>query len=247
MPLKNPSSNLQELPGGWAGDRIICLGNHSHSWPDGVVPAADFQESTSDVSWTSNDETCDEDSDTDAASQEPTKRPSASFIKLCHPARFTDFDQEIRAAYPEDQVWVLRNISKKLYIRSDGIPVRNRGNRLTYEVGHRGLESYPGLGNALLANIGWSDDSSTSMRCGYGCDPTRGSWAGDRIDVRLMDDVMEDMTQEGGKVSADRKQGPNCTGFGVRYRWKRKTSQRTKAISLILVLFNKLFMEYSKF
>jgi len=98
MPLKNPSSNLQELPGGWAGDRIICLGNHTHSWPDGVVTAADFQESTSDVSWTSNDETCDEDSDTDAASQDPTKRPSASFIKLCHPG-FTDFDQEIRAAY----------------------------------------------------------------------------------------------------------------------------------------------------
>jgi len=66
-------------------------------------------------------------------------------------------------------------------------------------VGHRGLEGYPGLGNALLANIGWSDDSSTSMRCGYGCDPTRGSWAGDRIDVRLMDDIMEDMTQEGWK------------------------------------------------
>lgn len=199
IPLKNASSNRQELPGGWAGDRIICIGNGAHSWPDGVVTAADFQGSTSDASWTSDDETSDEDSDTDAALQDPTKRPSASFIRLCHSARSTDFDQETRAAYPEDQVWVLRSISKKLYIRSDRIPVRNRGNRLAYGVGHRGLESYPGLGNALLANIGWSDDSSTSMRCGYRCDPTRGSWAGDRIDVRLLDHVMEDMTQEGWK------------------------------------------------
>lgn len=203
VPLRSaPSdpSDLKEVPGRWAGDRIICLGNYAHSWPEGVVTAADFrQKSTADVEWTSNDETSDEESssDTDEASQDPTKRPSASFLRVCHSIRSTYFDQETRAAYPQDQVWVLRNITKKLYVRSDGIPTKNPDYALTYE-GHRGLESYPGLGNVLLANIGWSDDGSTSMRCdGYNL--TGGSWAGDRIDVRLMDHVMEDMIQEGWK------------------------------------------------
>lgn len=149
------------------------------------------------MSWTSNNETSDEDSDTDTVSQDPTRRPSASFIKLCHSARSTNFDQETRAAYPEDQVWVLRNTNKKLYVRSNGIPSNNTDQRLTYE-GHRGLASYPGLGDILLANIGRSDNGSTLMRY-YGGELPRGNWAGNRIDVRSIDHVVEDMRQEGWK------------------------------------------------
>ena len=47
----------------------------------------------------------------------------------------------------------------------------------------------------LLTNIVWSDDTSTAMQFS----DVQGSWAGDRIDVRLMDDVAEEMQEEGWK------------------------------------------------
>ncbi|KIM36819.1 hypothetical protein M413DRAFT_448943 [Hebeloma cylindrosporum] len=180
VPLNNASSDpstKKEVAGAWAGDRIICLGDYSRSWPDGVVSAADFLEPIADEDW-----------------QDPTKCPSGYFSSSCNAVRSVDFGHEKLAAYPEDEVWLLRNISKKLYVRSDGIPANNTGYHLTYE-GHRGLQRYPGLGSVLVANIGWSEDGSTAMPW-CGCELTTGSWAGDRIDVCLMDHVIEVMSQE---------------------------------------------------
>lgn len=59
---------------------------------------------------------------------------------------------------------ILRNLSKKVYIRQSAIPVR--------------------LGDALLTQICWSSDRSISM-C-YEKDLHRGAWAGDRFDIRYL-------------------------------------------------------------
>ena len=172
IPLKliNTSSNGSVVAGAWAGDRIICLGDYAYTWPGGPrVNDAHFLQTASHV----------------ASPQ--------TFSESCTNFRSVNCGYERQVSYPNDGVWALRNLSKKLYVRSDGIPTINDENNLTYEA-HDGLQGFPNLGHALLANIVWSDDSSTSMRFR----DVQGSWAGDRIDVRLMDDVAEEI-QEGWK------------------------------------------------
>jgi hypothetical protein len=142
-----------------------------------VVSAVDFSRTASDV-----------------ASQDATDTSPEAFTELCKLVRDVDFGHDMLASYPSDRAWALRNISNKLYVRSDGIPILNIQDNFTYE-GHRGLQASPGLGHVLLTNILWSDGNSTSMRFS----DVQGGWAGDRIDVRLMDDVVEEMQEEGWK------------------------------------------------
>lgn len=79
---------------------------------------------------------------------------------------------------------VLRNWTKKIYVRRD-VVVEELA-RYRADICH-----------VLLANICWSDDSS----CALDVDLTRGAWAGDRLDVRLLSSVenqeeWEDVTEE---------------------------------------------------
>jgi hypothetical protein len=178
VPLKNASSDPtaeKEVAGAWAGDRIICLGSYARSWPNGVVTDADFSEMASEA-----------------------KHYSAAFTESCKTVETVDFGDEWKASYPNGSIWVLRNLNKKLYVRSNGIPTASKDYRLTY-AGHCGLQGFPGLGNVLLANIGWSEHDSTLMCYSGRGNLANGRWAGDRIDVCLMDDVVEDMTKEGWK------------------------------------------------
>jgi hypothetical protein len=195
VPLKNASSDpttKKDVAGGWAGDRIICLGDYANSWPDGVVSAVDFSDPPSPGA---SQDIWSEDGYGDYISNDDEENPQV-FARSCRTVRNVDLGDEVWAAYPNDRVWVLRNITKKLYVRSNGIPTVNNENRLTYN-GHHGLKGFPGLGNVLVANIGWSQDSSTSMWYSRSGKLAEGNWAGNRIDVRLMDDIVEDMAKEG--------------------------------------------------
>ena len=186
VPLKNPSTlRGVDVAGSWAGDRIICLGDYADSWPDGVVSDGDFSQAASGVT---------------SESEDATDRSPQTFTESCRTIRTVDYGYEKHVSYPTDRVWALRNISKELYVRSDGVPTINGGENFTYE-DHDGLEGFPNLGHVLLKNILWSDDESTAM---YFSD-VRGAWAGDRIDIRLMDDVAEEM-QEGGWVDISRRE-----------------------------------------
>ncbi|KAF8496052.1 hypothetical protein BU17DRAFT_103520 [Hysterangium stoloniferum] len=66
------------------------------------------------------------------------------------------------------QALVIRNLSKKEYIRESGI---------TAEADLEGM----GITQAILSRICWSHDPSSSMA--YQGDIHRGTWAGDRIDI----------------------------------------------------------------
>ncbi|KAF8997391.1 hypothetical protein BDQ17DRAFT_1429072 [Cyathus striatus] len=78
--------------------------------------------------------------------------------------------------------YVLRNMSKKVYIRGDGAKAPD-GSTL--------------LGYCLFARICWSRDPSSSMsQTSYAPEITRGLWAGDRLDVVLLEDVKDALENE---------------------------------------------------
>ena len=185
VPLKTLSTPPTRgvVAGAWAGDRIICLGDYADSWPDGVINDGDFLQTASDV-----------------ASDGAIERSPQVFTESCRNIGSVNCGYEKRNSYPNDRVWALRNISKKLYVRSDGIPTVNDEKNLTYKA-HDGLQGFPNFGHVLLANIVWSDDDSTPMSFS----DVQGGWAGDRIDVHLMDDVAEEL-QEGGWKDISRQE-----------------------------------------
>ncbi|KAF8901888.1 hypothetical protein CPB84DRAFT_1776933 [Gymnopilus junonius] len=102
----------------------------------------------------------------------------------------------IKEAYPMDRVWVLRNLTKKIFVRSNGIPTPGEDGTMSYG-NHQGFIGEPGLGNVLLSRIAWSDDSSISMTYEDAEDISRGSWAADRFDVRGYDEVKEELARDG--------------------------------------------------
>ena len=96
-------------------------------------------------------------------------------------------------------VWVLRNLTRKLYVRSDGIPTIDRhgdnpGLRCENYSGYWGV---PGLAQALMLRVAWSSCPDTGMVLQDRISFHQGAWVGDRFDVRLYDDVAEDITLDG--------------------------------------------------
>ncbi|KAK0214419.1 hypothetical protein IW262DRAFT_1405977 [Armillaria fumosa] len=79
---------------------------------------------------------------------------------------------------------VLRNRTKHIYVRRDVVV--------------KELARYRGdIFHVLLANICWSDDRS----CAMNIDITRGAWAGDRLDLKLLctvenEEEWEDVTED---------------------------------------------------
>ncbi|KIM36817.1 hypothetical protein M413DRAFT_448940 [Hebeloma cylindrosporum] len=175
----NPSTT-REFAGAWAGDRIVCFGDYARSWPDGIDGDSLQTVTTSDEDY--------EDSEGESES------PQLLFMASCREYTYVDRGYKWELSYPHDHNWALRNITRKLYVRSDGIPTIDDKKNLTYYIQY-GLRGFPGLGQVLLTNILWSDDDSTSMPFS----DVQGSWAGDRLDIRLMDDVAEELQEEGWK------------------------------------------------
>ncbi|KAI0147907.1 hypothetical protein F4776DRAFT_605037 [Hypoxylon sp. NC0597] len=79
--------------------------------------------------------------------------------------------------YPQDQHWVLRNLTTKEFVRDDSIalgPEFIRGPAIL------GI----GFGHALMARICWSPSNSTTKR--YPSNITRGVWAGHRFEITTL-------------------------------------------------------------
>ncbi|KDR69810.1 hypothetical protein GALMADRAFT_214894 [Galerina marginata CBS 339.88] len=190
VPLKNATSDLArgaQPAGSWAGDRIICLGDYADSWPKGKVLATDFQPLEA------PEENNVEQGGKTSKDADDLKSPS-DFTDQCRTLSRVSYGEGKAIAYPLDRVWVLRNLTKKIYVRSNGVPTASGNGSLSYDQ-PEGFAGYPGLGNILVANIGWSDDPSVSM-C-YDGNLVNGKWAGDRIDVRLFEDIEEEISAEG--------------------------------------------------
>ncbi|TFK61690.1 hypothetical protein BDN72DRAFT_849463 [Pluteus cervinus] len=145
--------------GGWAGDRIVCIGDYADT---GGLPSNLLT---------------------------PTELASlqTSDLELYHHARneFTSVSgtpsrvlkAEASVAYSKDKTWVLRNLTKKVYVDLQTFEAKNIG----------------GVDQILLTNICWSSHGDCTLEY----DITGGKWAGDRFDVNVIESVQGAMENEG--------------------------------------------------
>lgn len=96
----------------------------------------------------------------------------------------TDAEEVEAYLEPPEPIMVLRNLSKRVYLRSDTLPFTR-------------YDTVWGFGRAVLSRICWSTDPSVSMVCQG--DISRGVWAGDRFDVVELDDFIEEIESSGWK------------------------------------------------
>ncbi len=85
---------------------------------------------------------------------------------------------EMSNFYPEDQPWILRNLTTQEYVRSEAIAIKPeyiRGPNI------EGL----GFGEVVWSRICWSTDANCAMECTDNIH--RGVWAGHRFDIITLD------------------------------------------------------------
>jgi hypothetical protein len=145
------------LVGSWAGDRIICVGDYLYhrDRPLGLFTEDEIRDAGVNSMYKMAEE---------YATVTPVQLPPLADV------------------FGHDRVWVLRNLSKREYVRIDGV-----GTALDKIFGPVVARGYPGLGPAVLSRICWSSDSSGSKHLCRGI--TRGVWAGDRFDIQPIDTV----------------------------------------------------------
>jgi len=118
--------------------------------------------------------------------------------------------------YPEDQPWILRNLTTHEYVRSEAIAIKP-------EYIHGPNIDVLGFGEVVWSRICWS--TATDRSTEYTDNIHRGSWAGHRFDITTLDrhrqatldrtewkDVSEEVANEVEKIW--------CEGFGSDWRDK---------------------------
>ncbi len=78
--------------------------------------------------------------------------------------------------YPEDQPWILRNLTTQEYVRSEAIAIKP-------EYIHGPHIDVLGFGEVVLSRICWSTDETCNMMTNI----SRGLWAGHRFDITTFD------------------------------------------------------------
>ncbi|KAI0058873.1 hypothetical protein BV25DRAFT_1829623 [Artomyces pyxidatus] len=154
----------------WAGDRIICIGDHSQS--NDMPPTA--RETGEQISVLSSTyETVLGPLDRRPSDELQSRMTSAAWAKLR--ARMTE-----PPTWAADSAWVLCNLSKREFVLAEDIA------KLTKRAAQGPFS--PGgvsLGTALLSRICWSSHGSTAMS--YEGNIHRGVWAGDRFQITTTD------------------------------------------------------------
>lgn len=95
-------------------------------------------------------------------------RDSREYLKFT--TVFRDFTLDEPDFYPNDETWILRNLTTHEYVRPNALVQRRRGD-------YRPYFEYPGFGEVMISRISWSSSSinKTSIH--------RGPWAGHRFDI----------------------------------------------------------------
>ncbi|KAG5651615.1 hypothetical protein H0H81_008020 [Sphagnurus paluster] len=159
----HPSFPHAERIGSWAGDRIVCLGEHTSAddHPRDMLTESEL---------VATKECCESLYHTAMKSYE--KVPAIGALP------------DNPAAFAYKKPWVLRNLSKRQFVRANfGTPCRDV---FGPEVG-RPCHS---LGDVLMSRVTWSsdDDDGFKRRVAYFmC----GDWAGDRFDIQTVDRVQD--------------------------------------------------------
>ncbi|KAH8800737.1 hypothetical protein F5884DRAFT_757584 [Xylogone sp. PMI_703] len=157
--------------GTWANRSIICVGDYSDKLPPG------YQYSSDTLYKSQYRETL---SLTDFAE---------AFLENFkpHPSKAQSFQEEysrlFEEFFPSNQRHILLNLTSREYVISEELWGKELKKGYGYE--------RPGLGDAAMTGICWSQDPSTSMRSN--CVNTEGKWAGHRfiiISEPVFDEIM---------------------------------------------------------
>lgn len=167
-----PDSDETRNFGTWAGDRIICVGDYGQTMPAGTLTI---------------DETVQMASDPHIRMAEYQEIETGEILT---------YASHHRKSYPDDCEWILRNLTKKEFVRASAIT-------LDETPGH--LHGYPSLGHALMIQICWTDviEMDTLLKTSPFAGMFRrhdtaasGECAAHRFDVRALREVEEDMERE---------------------------------------------------
>lgn len=169
---EKPSSHSGVGIGSWAGDRLICAGNHSIDLPLDLLTSAEHAAVRSLPSVCCDGRGSVPEGDLFLYAYDQFKRTNSV------PATVA------RAYFPTDRAWVLRNLTKREYVRAEALALYPDECQGPF-VGVPGVR--PGLGEVVMSRIVWSSDISDE--CYYGEGITRGVWAGDRFDIRAVGTV----------------------------------------------------------
>ncbi|KIL71495.1 hypothetical protein M378DRAFT_155074 [Amanita muscaria Koide BX008] len=159
--------------GPWAGDRLITIGDDMKECPEGMLTKAE------------------EDEINEWVSQQKEGQTYFDFVeKKYHIGRIADEDT---ITAPDGQIVILRNLSKRVYVREQDL--------LRYQE-DEGVKETWGFDQLILINTAWSNDSS----CGLESDLIPGSWAGDRFDITVLKNIdpelWKDVTEQEAKNMA---------------------------------------------
>ena len=105
----------------------------------------------------------------------PTSRSTPIFNDLPH--------YELSDFYPEDQPWILRNLTTQEYVRSEAIAIKP-------EYIHGPNIDVLGFGEVVWLRVCWSTETDGSMD--YTNNIHRGLWAGHRFDITTLDRHKQD-------------------------------------------------------
>ncbi|KAF9464920.1 hypothetical protein BDZ94DRAFT_1255563 [Collybia nuda] len=180
---------VPSITGSWAGDRLICVGDSGDDVPKGIFN----DDETREFARMTQRETLG-DIDPDGEDDE-YEQYDLDYIDLYEVAgeyfeenRMIRFERD---GFANDKVYILRNLTKREYVRHDAIMIYRDEFEGPYLINSvRG--DRPGLGEVLLSRICWSSSTSASMMYDYeGIGITRGAWSGDRFDIQMID-IIED-------------------------------------------------------
>lgn len=144
-----------DLIGSWAGDRLICVGDYvdSGDYPKRMFTREELQEAT----------------ETNLYSLACETYKEVPEAELLHDP----------IAFAHDKIWVLRNLSKQVYVHVDAFETAPE------HISGPAVKRGRSLADVLLSQIGWSGETE---RGDFGC----GKWAGHRFDIQTFDTVEGD-------------------------------------------------------
>ncbi|CAA7263041.1 unnamed protein product [Cyclocybe aegerita] len=203
-------------PGSWAGDRIILLGDYAADYPpsltlrdiervSNICEVNDIEVgSVPPISHERRAKMTPEELATEEA-ENAARNVYRMMDEVASPYQW-DRDRydngrlkvEDYTAFPKQTGWVLRNLTKRVYVRSNGIPYMPNDSSGNMEYYHYPkLEGTPGLSQVLYMRCAWSTDNSMAIM--YEGNPPlhRGLWASDRFDVVPLEDTAEVLRDEG--------------------------------------------------
>ena len=164
---------FDEFLGGWVDQRIVCVGGYSNKLPPGIqhesnslyndgYPVTLVLSDVVDVFLGS------------FRSQSPSK---AQIFE-------EEYARLFEESFPASQTYVLLNLTCRKYVCGDGLWGRTLKQSTNNEA--------PGLGDAAMTHICWSQDSSTSLQ--YDWMDVEGKWAGHRFMIipKTVFDIISD-------------------------------------------------------